>query len=322
MRLLSIVVPVYNEEDNVHRLYEALLPVMRGLQERYRFELIFTDNHSTDRTFPILRSLAESDPRVRVFRFSRNFGFQKSIFTGYLKARGDAVIQVDCDLQDPPSLIPEFVEKWEQGFQVVYGVRRKRQEGWLVTTLRKTFYRLLNFLSEDTLPPDAGDFRLIDRRIVEELRLIDDQQPYLRGAIATLGFNQVGIPYDRAAREHGESKFGVGDLVRLAVDGIANHSTLPLRLASMVGFVTTILTMLAAVFYIVGRFRGGDWPAGFATVTVLILFSTSLNAIFFGVIGEYLSRIYQQVKRRPLTVIEYAIDAQERTEGQDELRAR
>jgi polyisoprenyl-phosphate glycosyltransferase len=309
-KLLSIVVPVYNEEPNILPLYQAVEEALAPLADRYDWELVFTDNHSEDQTFAALAKLAASDARVRVFRFSRNFGFQRSIYTGYLRARGDAAIQIDCDLQDPPALMRDFVAAWEAGHKIVYGVRRGRQEGFLITLTRKVFYRLIDFLSEDKLPLDAGDFRLVDRQVLEVLARIDDQKPYLRGTLATLGFDQKGIVYDRAGRARGESKFKLRDLFALALDGILSHSTVPLRMATYTGLAFSVLTPLAVVAYIVARLSFGQkWPPGFATTTVLILGSLSLNAMFLGIIGEYVGRIYQQVRRRPLVLIEKAIDA-------------
>jgi polyisoprenyl-phosphate glycosyltransferase len=310
-KLISIVVPVFNEEESIQPLYDALIRVLDPLSDRYNFEMIFTDNHSTDRSFEQLAGLAELDPRIRVFRFSRNFGFQRSIFTGYLKASGDAAVQIDCDLQDPPDLIPEFLRLWTEGWYVVYGIRRTRKEGWWIRTARRVFYRLLDALSEDHLPHDAGDFRLVDRRILDELRQIDDYQPYLRGAIASLGFRQIGIPYDRIERARGASKFSVRDLVGLALDGIFNHSVVPLRIATFTGLIVSVVTFLGLGFYAIDRLAfGRNWPPGFATTISLILLTLSLNALFLGIIGEYLARIYKQVKKRPLTIIERQIDAQ------------
>jgi polyisoprenyl-phosphate glycosyltransferase len=307
-KLISIVVPAYNEVDNVEVLHREVTRVMEQLEHRYDYELVIVDDHSTDGTFQKLESLALRDPRIRVFRFSRNFGFQAAVYTAYAKARGDAAIQLDADLQDPPELIIEFVRHWEKGFDVVYGVRRSRQEGWVITKLRRLGYRLINALSEDDLPVDAGDCRLVDRRIIDEVVRIEDSRPYLRGTIAAMGFNQIGVPYDRAARERGQSKFPVGRLVQMAIDGILNHSIIPLRLSSYVGLTISVLTVLSSIIYIVGRIGfGKNWPAGFATTTVLLLLSLSLNALFLGIIGEYLGRIYHQVRRRPLALIEREI---------------
>ena len=304
-RLITICVPVFNEELNIEPLYAALVPIMDQLSERYDFELLFTDNHSTDHTFEALERLAARDVRVRAIRFSRNFGFQRSVATGYANARGDAAIQIDCDLQDPPALILEFVRKWEQGYKVVYGVRHSRKESWWMNFVRKMFYRVIDSLSEDELPLDAGDFRLLDRCVLDELQKFEDNQPYLRGTIAALGFDQIGIQYDRAERQHGESKFSFSELIGLALDGILNHSVVPLRIATYLGLFISVLTFLGIVGYGIGRLLlGKNWPPGFATIIMLILGSLSLNALFLGIIGEYLGRIYRQVKRRPLTIVE------------------
>lgn len=307
--LISIAVPVLNEAENVEHAYTRVRSVFDSLAPRYEFEIVFTDNHSDDDTFERIQAIAERDPRVRAFRFSRNFGFQRSILAGYRRARGAAAVQLDCDLQDPPELIPRFIELWEQGHHVVYGVRETRKEAARLTFARKSFYRLANMLAEDPLPLDAGDFRLIDRRVLDVLCASNDAQPYLRGAIAAMGFKQIGVPYERERREHGESKFSFGSMLALSLDGILNHSIVPLRLATYTGLVVSLLTFLGTIVFSVGRFvLGQSWPAGFATTTILITLSLSLNALFLGIIGEYLGRIYKQVKHGPNVIVERAID--------------
>jgi dolichol-phosphate mannosyltransferase len=302
-KLVSIVTPVYNEEENAELYYQRMRGVIDTLSDRYDFEFVITDNCSTDSTFSIFKRLAESDHRIRVFRFSRNFGYQKSIWTGYSLAKGDAAIEFDCDLQDPPELLSLFLEKWEEGSKITYGIRRKRQEGYVITLLRKVFYRLINAISDQYLPPDAGDFMLIDRKIIDHLATIQDQNLYLRG------YEQVGIPYKRDAREHGVSKFPMRKMIGLAMDGIISQSTLPLKIASYTGFLVAITTLLMSAFFIIYKLAyGADFPRGFTTTAILILFSVSLNAIFLGIIGEYISRIYLQLKRRPLTIIEDSVD--------------
>ncbi len=308
-KLISLVIPVFNEELNVEPLYVAVLDVISKLEDRYDFELVFTDNHSSDQTFQKLSLIHDRDERVRVFRFSRNFGYQKSILTGYLRARGAAIIQLDCDLQDPPSLIVEFLRYWEAGNEVVYGVRMKRQEHWTINYMRAVFYRLVDYLSEDQLPVDAGDFRLIDRKVVEALRQMDDAQPYLRGTIAAIGFRQKGIAYERHARERGQTNFSAGALIRLAVDGILNHSIVPLRLASFFGIAVSLLSITSIFVYAIGKLVFGySWPAGFTTLTILTFAGIGINSLFLGIIGEYLGRIYQQVKKKPLVVIDNVLD--------------
>jgi polyisoprenyl-phosphate glycosyltransferase len=309
VRLLSVVVPVYNEEANVGPLYEAVNRTLEQVADRYRWEFIFTDNCSTDATFERLDRLAARDSRVRIYRFTRNFGFQRSILTGYRLARGDAAVQIDCDLQDPPEVILEFLRLWEAGFKVVYGVRRSRPEPLLLHSLRRIFYRFIAWISKDNLPLDAGDFRLIDRCVLDLLHLYRDENPYLRGYIGSLGYPQVGFAYDRAERKRGESSFRLGSLLSLALDGIVSHSTVPLRLASVVGIVLSMFALLAiVVYFVLWLAYDKSWPAGFATLAFLVLISLAVNAIFLGIIGEYLARIYSQVKPQPLTIVERFVD--------------
>jgi glycosyltransferase involved in cell wall biosynthesis len=308
--LISIVVPVFNEETNIVRFHNAVCSAIEPLVERFEFEFVFTDNHSIDRTFEILASVAAQDPRIRVYRFSRNFGYQRSIMSGYKASRGDAAIQLDCDLQDPPSLIATFIEHWQAGADVVYGVRMKRHESWSISFLRVVFYRLIDKLSEDRIPVDAGDFRLISRRVIDLLAGLDDAQPYLRGTIASLGFKQIGVEYSRSARVSGESKFPFSKLVSLAMDGILNHSIVPLRISTYFGFLISTLTFVGVVIYSAIRLiTHAVWPAGFTTLAVLILGSISINAMLLGIIGEYLGRMYRQMKKGPLTIIESSIES-------------
>lgn len=303
--LITIVIPVFNEAENIDALYERLSAVIDGLEDRYQFEILFTDNHSDDGTFELVRELSHRDGRVRCLRFSRNFGFQRSILSGYRAARGAAAIQIDADLQDPPELIPEFLSLFEEGYAVVYGIRRRRKEGWLISRTRRFFYWLIDALSPDELPHDAGDFRLVDRRILDSLGEIDDYHPYLRGLIASFGFDQTGVEYDRAERSAGESKFPFRHLVGLATDGILLHSVIPLRIATLVAFVMAIAMLIGIGFYLFANVvLDAELPAGFTSLAVLIMVGIVLNALFLGVVGEYLGRMYQQVKRRPITIVE------------------
>lgn len=308
--LISIVVPVYNEEANVVPSYDAISHVADSLSSDYDFEFVYTDNHSTDNTFALLRTLVDRDPRVRAFRFSKNFGYQRSIMTGYAKCRGAAAIQMDCDLQDPPEMIATFLTTWRHGADVVYGIRATRKEGKALTMARGTFYRLINFLSEEELPVDSGDFRLVSRRVIDLLTTINDPTPYLRGMIASMGFKQIGIRYDRRARERGESKFPLSKLIALAIDGILNHSTVPLRISTYFGLTISVVTLLLMVCYAAAKiFLHSNWPAGFTTLATLALASMSVNAMLLGILGEYLGRIYRQVRREPFTIIEQEVES-------------
>ena len=308
-KTVSVLIPAFNEEENVERAYAAVVDAFKSLPN-YDFEIVFTDNHSTDRTFELLRKIASTDPRVRVVRFSRNFGYQRSLLVGYKTATGDCSVQIDCDLQDPPSLIPSMLAIWEQGHQVVYGVRsRSLEDGPVIAAARRLFYRVVRALSDDDIPNDAGEFRLVDRVILDELRKIEDTSPYLRGLISSMGYSQVGFEYERQARVAGESKYPFRALLGLAVDGILNQSLVPLRIASMTSLIIGAITFVIFFVYLFGRiFFGQDWPAGFATTTVLLLMSIMLNAMFLGVIGEYLGRIFMQSKRWPTPIVEATLN--------------
>lgn len=303
-KIVSVLVPAFNEEANVERCYAAIVEVFERLPG-YDCEIVFTDNHSSDRTFELLRGIASHDPRVRVIRFSRNIGYQRSLLAAYKAAAGDCSVQIDCDLQDPPSLIPQMLGLWREGNEVVYGIRRSLPDPWHVALMRRGFYHLVNALSEDDLPPNAGEFRLVDRRLLDELRQVDDTSPYLRGLISAMGFRQVGFAYDRQDRIAGTSKFPFRQMVLLGLDAVLNHSLLPLRLASwtslLVGFATTVIL---AVYIFGALVLGQDWPRGFATTTILLLFAIALNALFMGILGEYVGRIFMQSKRRPGTIVE------------------
>ncbi|MCT7376945.1 glycosyltransferase family 2 protein [Chelativorans salis] len=306
--VVSVLVPAFNEEANVRRAYAAIVDTFRTLPG-HDYEIIFTDNHSTDGTFEILKEICSLDPRVRVIRFSRNVGYQLSLLAAYKVACGACSVQIDCDLQDPPHLIPHMLTLWRQGHQVVYGIRRSLTDNRLKALTRRLFYRCINALSEDDLPLNAGEFRLVDRRILDELRHVDDTSPYLRGLISSMGFSQVGFEYDRQARVAGESKFPLKAMLSLAVDGILNHSLIPLRLASIASLVVGTATFLLLVGYLVGKLLfGQNWPAGFATSIVLLLLSITLNAMFLGIVGEYVGRIFMQSKRRPVPIVEATLN--------------
>jgi polyisoprenyl-phosphate glycosyltransferase len=306
---ISIIVPAFNEAENIATVYQRVSEVFVSLKDQYDVEIIFTDNHSDDGTFEIISSLAQADRRVRGVRFARNFGFNRSVLTGYRLARGDAAIQMDCDLQDPPEVLPEFLRQWEAGHDLVVGVRKTREDGQGLQWARSLFYRLLQRLSDDNIVVDSGDFRLLDRTILEQLHWVDDAVPYVRGLTSLLARNQGTVLYDRRPRAAGESKFPLRRLLNLAIDGLLAHSTVPLRFASYTGFVISVLTFVLSLIYVIGRvFFSADWPAGFATTTVLLLLGVSLNAIFLGIIGEYVGRIYNQVRKRPSAVIERSVN--------------
>lgn len=309
--LVSVLVPAFNEEDNVERAYETIVQTFERLPD-YDYEIIVTDNHSTDRTFEILRRLARKDDKLKVIRFSRNFGYQRSLLCAYKAASGECSIQIDSDLQDPPELIPKMLQLWRMGHEVVFGIRRTLADGFVVAALRRSFYRLIARISDDDLPVNAGEYRLCDRVILNELRKVNDTTPYLRGLISSMGFSQIGFEYDRADRIAGTSKFPLKSMISLAVDGLLNHSLLPLRLASYAGLLIGFLSLLITFGYIVGRvLLGQNWPAGFATTTILLLMSISINAIFMGILGEYIGRLFIQSRSEADPIIEKKLNFQD-----------
>lgn len=314
--LISILIPVFNEERNVSIAYEAVVKLFETLNNQYRYEIVFSDNKSTDGTADELKRLAAKDPNVKVIFLARNFGFQKSVLTAYRHASGDAAVQIDCDLQDSPDLIPEFLSKWEEGHDVVVGIRKVRQESLVLQMMRRFYYRLVSAISNDNILANAGDFRLVDRSVIEQLKIIDDANPYTRGLVSSLAANQVGIEYAREERKFEKSKFPVHRLTGLATDGIVSHSLAPLRLASFVGIMIFVASMVVAAYYILGFLIGGRaWPAGFTTLVLLLLMSVGLNAVLLGILGEYVGRIYEQVRTRPITVIENTINMESSKKG-------
>ena len=209
MKKISIIIPVLNEEENISEMYSRLTKVLKKINDHYCYEIIFNDNDIIDNSFNILKNIASKDINVKVLKFSKNFGYQQSILTGYKNCSGDIAIQLDCDMQDPPEMIIDLLGKYEMGFDVVFGIRTTRKESFFINYLRKFFYWFINRLSEDHLPRNAGDFRLVSKRVIQEIIKIKDSQPYIRGSIATVGFKQIGIPYNREARFKGDSKFGI-----------------------------------------------------------------------------------------------------------------
>lgn len=307
MRKLSVCVPVLNEEDNIKFVYNSLNWVSAQLNN-YEIEYIFTDNHSIDQTWEIISELASTDPKVKAIRFSRNFGFQASIMTGFRVAVGDAVIQIDADLQDPPELILEFVREWEKGSQVVYGVREQRSEGVVLTSVRRLGYKVLNSLAENPIPENAGDFRLLDRKALDALLAQKHAHPYIRGIVAGLGFEQKGIPYQRQARKSGVSKFPIRKVLDLGFSGIINHSVIPLRLASYAGAAALFFSFFAIAYSLSLYFFQADLPKGFTSIQIIQLVTLGLNSFFLGIIGEYLLRIYRILRNDPETILEKSIN--------------
>jgi glycosyltransferase involved in cell wall biosynthesis len=301
--LLSIVVPCYNEDAVLPELHRRLTTVFEQIQNA-RVELIYTDDGSHDRTPEILRELQANDPRVRVITLSRNFGHQIAVTAGLEHATGNAIVIIDADLQDPPEVIPEMIQRWQDGYQVVYGMRAKRAgETTFKLWTAKAFYRLINRLSEIEIPLDVGDFRLLDRKVVDVLLAMPERDRFLRGMVSWIGFKQIAVIYDRAPRGAGESKYPLMKMLRFAVDSVISFSFVPLRLAIWVGFGAIAASFAGIVYALVIRLYTTDWVRGWASIFTALLFLGGVQLITLGIVGEYVGRIYAEVKLRPLYVV-------------------
>jgi dolichol-phosphate mannosyltransferase len=304
---ISIVSPVYNEEAVLHELYRRIHAVMEQTGETW--EIVLVDDGSKDRSAEIIGELHAQDERVRGVSFSRNFGFQIAATAGLDHARGDAVILTDADLQDPPEVYPRMIAKWREGYDVVYGVRATREgETWFKLATAKLFYRLIYRITSIEIPLDTGDFRLLDREVVNAIGRMRERNRFLRGMVPWVGYKQAGVEYEREARFAGESKFSsVSQMLPFAVDAITSFSYFPLRLATFFGFVVAGLSALTILLVILLRLLNPSQPLlGQATTLIAVLFLGGVQLISLGIIGEYLGRIYDEVKGRPLYLVDEA----------------
>ncbi len=301
--LLSIVIPVMNEEEVLAQSAERLISTLEGGQ--FSFELIFVDDGSADATPEVLQELHEKDSRIRVLRLSRNFGHQVAITAGLENAAGDAVAVIDADLQHPPEVLLSFVEKWREGYDVAYGVRaaeRDTERAFKVWTA-KLFYRLISCLSDTRIPLDAGDFRLMDRRVVDALLSMPERDRFVRGMVSWLGFSQIGLPYHRAARTAGETKFTLFKMLRFSADAIFSFSVIPLRITTWMGFFASGLAIFGILYSLGERLFGGGTAKGWTSTMLAVLFIGGVQLIGLGIVGEYVGRIYGESKHRPLYVV-------------------
>lgn len=306
---LSLVIPCYNEDAVIALTHQALVDSL-GSDPTFDLEIVYVDDGSRDDTNNILLGIASTDQRVRVIFLSRNFGHQAAVTAGLEHANGDVVIIMDADLQDPPEVVFDMLEKWREGFEIVYGVREKRKESPLHRLFYLMFYRIFRRLSDIEMPLDSGDFALLDRRVVDVLNDLPEKNRFIRGLRVWTGFSQCGVPYERAARAAGKTKYPLSKLFKLAFDGILNFSTVPLTLISLAGVFTAVIALLGFAFFFANKILGraifglsfGDIP-GFTTLILTLLFLGGLQLISIGVLGEYLGRIYQEVKRRPVYVV-------------------
>jgi glycosyltransferase involved in cell wall biosynthesis len=304
-KLITIITPCYNESDNVEDCYQAIRVLFAGELAAYDYEHIFSDNASTDGTPEILRRLATADKNVKVILNARNFGPFRSDFNALLSARGDAVLVFfAADQQDPPEVIPEMVRQWESGFEIAYGIRANREEGLLMRSTRRLYYRVVQRFAEIDIPPDAGEFQLVDRKIVEQLRKVEDYYPYIRGLIANCGFRRVGVSYTWKARRKGFSKNRLYHLFDQGLNGLISFTNVPMRLCLLAGMsISLVSTLVAGISAAVNLiyFRRLA-PPGIPTLIVAVFFFGGVQLFFIGVLGEYLSAIHGQVRKRPLVI--------------------
>ena len=306
--LLSVVVPVFNELDVLPVFYERVSAVGESLAPM-EYELVFVDDGSRDGSSERLRAMAAADARIRVLRFSRNFGHQVAITAGIDHARGDCVVVIDSDLQDPPEVIPRMVQKWREGFDVVYGVRARRDgETRMKLWTASAFYRTLNRLTSVEIPLDVGDFRLLSRRAASHLSRMRESDRYVRGLVSWMGFRQTGVEYDRDRRYAGETKYPYRKMLKFALDGITSFSTLPLKLATWLGYGASAFAFLYLASVFVQKLVGIT-VQGWATIMVAMLFLGGVQLICIGIAGEYIGRIFTEVKGRPIYIVEELIES-------------
>jgi dolichol-phosphate mannosyltransferase len=306
--MISLVIPVHNEQEILPILYERIKTASEDWHDQY--EVIFVDDGSQDSSLEIIKDLNSRDNCIKAISFSRNFGHQTAVSAGLQYTTGDVVIVMDGDLQDPPEQIIDFLEKWKQGYEVVYAIRKKRKEMWYKKIAYYSFYRLLNWMSSIKIPLDTGDFCLMDRIIVDHLNSLPERNRFVRGLRAWLGYKQIGIPYERSARLAGEAKYTFKKLLRLAFDGLINFSYRPLQIFTSLGTVVSLVSLLGGAYYLLQWFIN---PAlreelpGYTSVIIAVLFLGGVQLISIGVLGEYIGRIFDEVKGRPLFIVSQKI---------------
>jgi len=305
MKIVTLIVPVYCEEEVIEECYRRIKSVMDSLTD-YGYELIFINDGSTDNTLNILKNIVAQDKRVKIINFSRNFGHQIAITAGLDKAESDAAIIIDADLQDPPELIPEMIKKWEEGYKIVYArrVTRKGERKFKLWSA-SIFYWVLKKLTDIKIPLNTGDFRLIDKRVIRELRKIKEKNRFVRGLSSWVGFQQVGIEYEREKRFAGKTKYPIKKMISFALDGILSFSQKPLKIALNIGFISILLGIVMIIYVFIGKiFFPAITMPGWASILIAVVFFGGVQLFTIGIIGEYIGRIYDETKNRPLYIIE------------------
>ena len=305
--LLSVIVPVYNEEQNIAPLLKRLLPILKN----YRYELIFVNDGSNDKTDEEIKKYTKKNKKIKLISFTRNFGHQIALTAGYQFAQGDCIISMDADLQDPPEIIPQLIEKWQKGAKVVYAKRGKREgESFLKKQTATLFYNIINFLSETQIPQEVGDFRLIDKKVLEFLNQLPEKSRFLRGLVAWPGYQTDFVTFTRKKRFAGKTHYPFSKMLNFALEGITSFSTKPLRLAIYFGFLSSFFSILVILIKSIQHFvfKVGDWLPGWASLFFSIVFLGGVQLITIGIIGEYVGKIYQEVQKRPQYLIKEKIN--------------
>jgi len=306
MKLISVFTPCYNEEENVDELYQRVKAVFDGLPQ-YKYEHLFIDNASTDQTVARLKAIAANDPKVKIIVNLKNFGQVRSPYYAMMQCMGEAVIGIVADLQDPPEVIPELAAKWKEGYEVVYAVRAEREgETWFKKTSAALFYRLIRWITDVNIPVDTGDFRLMDRKVVNVLVKMKERHRFPRGMSAWVGFKQIGVEYKRAARIAGVTKYPFRKMLKLAMNAITGFSYFPLQVATYVGFFSAGIAILAIPVVAILRLAGSHFFEGQTTTLISVLFLGGVQLISLGILGEYVGRLYDEAKGRPLYIVREA----------------
>lgn len=305
MKLISVVVPCYNEQEVFAETYRRLTETLKGLDSNiYDYEIIFVNDGSKDTTLQMINDVVKSDPKVKGINFARNFGHQIAITAGLDNCKGDAAVVIDADLQDPPHVILEMVKKWEDGFDVIFGKRRERAgESFFKLLTAKYFYRFINRLSDVDIPLDTGDFRLMDRKALDQFLSMRETYRFVRGMVAWIGFNQTFIEYDRESRFAGTTKYPLKKMLRLASDAILSFSNTPLKVATFVGFITSIIAFVGILYALYMRLFTKYFVEGWTLLMISVLLIGGIILLVLGIIGEYVGRIYGEIKKRPLYII-------------------
>ncbi|GCF76535.1 glycosyltransferase [Bacillus cereus] len=319
-KLISVVVPMYFEEEVAQECYNRLKSVM--LQNDINYEFVFVNDGSTDRTMEILSEIAANDYRTKIVNFARNFGHQVAVTAGIAAAIGDAIVIIDADLQDPPEVIPELIAKWEEGYEVVYAKRKQRKgETWFKLLTAKYFYKFLNYMSDIDIPKDTGDFRIIDRKVADVFNQMTERNRFIRGMMSWVGFRQTYVEYERDERFAGETKYPLKKMIKFASDGIIAFSTKPLRIVMSLGLLSVLISIAVLLYTITVKIIGNDTQTGWASIMVAITFFSGIQLLGLGIVGQYIARIYDESKNRPIYIVKETINVDQENTSQQKEKA-